>query len=156
MGFFKKRTLLFSPMAGRTVPLAEVGDPAFSGEMLGKGIAIVPEDGRVFSPCDAVVETVFPTGHALTLATPWGGEILIHVGLDTVTLAGRGFAPQVAPGDRVTRGQLLLEADLDAIRAGGLDPVTPVLLCNWQKFGKLMVLFKEKVTEKDTIMELCL
>lgn len=156
MGFFKKRTQLFAPMAGRTVPLAEVSDPAFSGEMLGKGIAILPEDGRVVAPCDGTVETVFPTGHALVLVTPWGGEILIHVGLDTVTLAGRGFLPQVVPGERVRRGQLLLEADLETIQAVGLDPVTPVLLCNWQKFNRFRLLLPGTVSNKDPIMELFL
>ena len=154
MGFFKKRILLYAPMAGKILPLAEIPDPAFSGRMLGRGIAIVPSDGRVYAPCDGTVETVFPTGHALTLQAPWGGEILIHVGLDTVTLTGQGFLLRVAAGETVKRGQLLLEADLDAIRRAGLDPVTPVVLCNWQKFNGFRVLPPKEVTAEEPIMEL--
>ena len=154
MGFFKKRILLYAPMAGRTVPLDSISDPAFSGEMLGRGIAIVPKDGRIFAPCDGRVDTVFPTGHALTLTAPWGGEILIHVGLETVTLAGHGFSLRVAAGEQVKKGQLLLEADLNAIRSADLDPITPVLLTNWQAFVGFQIFPPAEVTENDPIMEL--
>ena len=154
MGFFPKRTRLYAPMKGSAVPLAQVPDPAFSGEMLGKGIAIVPQEGKVFAPCDGSVDTVFSTGHALTLLAPWGGEILIHVGLETVTLADDVFTPHVAAGQQVKRGQLLLEADLEAIRAAGRNPITPVLLCNWREFSDFRILSLGEATAETAVMEL--
>ena len=159
MGLFKdllskQKYTLYAPMNGNAVPLSEVPDPAFSGEMLGRGVAIVPTDGRVYAPCGGAVDTVFPTGHAITLLADWGGEILIHVGLETVALEGKAFTLHTTQGERVEKGQLLLEADLDGIRAAGLNPITPILVCNWQDFASFRVFPWDAVTLEIPVMEM--
>ena len=154
MGFFPKRMRLYAPMAGTAVPLTQVPDPAFSGEMLGKGLAILPQEGKIYAPCDGAIDTIFPTGHGLTLVAPWGGEILIHVGLETVTLESGVFTPHVAAGQQVKRGQLLLKADLEAIRVAGRNPITPVVLCNWRNFSDFHILSPGEVTAETAVMEL--
>ncbi len=134
MGLFdfmkKKGTVLGAPMEGECVPLSQVSDPTFSEEILGKGIAIVPTDGRVYAPIDAQVSTVFPTGHAVALTTADGMEILIHIGLDTVKLEGKHFTVKTETGKDVKKGDLLVEADIAAIKEEGYDCITPMLICN--------------------------
>lgn len=121
---------LLAPMSGTLIPLSEVPDPVFAGGALGSGVGIRPTAGEVFSPADGTVVTVFETGHAVAIKTDDGVEILIHVGLDTVKLEGRPFEVFVATGDRVTAGQRLLTADLDAIVAAGYETVTPMVVLN--------------------------
>lgn len=126
---------LLSPMAGSVIPLSEVADPVFSGGAVGDGVAIVPTSGDVHSPAAGTVAAVMKSGHAVAITTDEGAEVLIHVGLDTVKLEGVPFDVQVAKGDRVTAGQRLLTADLDAIEAAGCDTVTPVIVTNPRKFS---------------------
>ena len=121
MGFFKKlfgkkTDDFYAPMAGKAVPITEVPDPTFAEGMLGNGIAIEPAEGKVYAPCDATVDMMFTTGHAVSLVADCGAEVLIHVGLETVTLNGKYFTPKVKDGDKVKVGDLLLEFDLDAIK----------------------------------------
>ena len=140
MGFFAKLfgkpakgfdgNHLYAPLNGKAVPITEVPDPTFAEGMLGDGIAIIPTDGKVYSPVDGVVETMFDTGHACCLKSSTGVEILIHVGLETVGLNGAPFTIHCKNGDQVKKGQLLWEADLAAIQAAGLPIITPVLVCN--------------------------
>ena len=135
MGFFgklfgKKLEGIYAPIAGKAVAITEVPDPTFAEGMLGNGIAIEPADGKVYAPCDATVDMMFDTGHAVNLVTESGAEILIHVGLETVGLEGKPFTVHVQNGDKVKKGQLLIEADLEAIKAAGLSTITPVLICN--------------------------
>ena len=101
-----------------------------SEKILGDGFAVVPSDGKICAPADGEVTMVFDTLHAVTMTTDHGTELLIHIGLDTVTLKGEPFTAHVAVGDKVKKGDLLVEADLDKIRAAGLDTITPVLICN--------------------------
>ena len=117
MGFFdklfgKKLEGIYAPIAGKAVAITEVPDPTFAEGMLGNGIAIEPADGKVYAPCDATVDMMFDTGHAVSLVTESGAEILIHVGLETVGLEGKPFTVHVQNGDKVKKGQLLIEADL--------------------------------------------
>ena len=119
-----------APVKGKSVPLHQVEDPAFCTGLLGKGVAIIPSEGRIVAPCKAKIDTVFDTAHALTLITDFDAEILIHVGLDTVNLKGQHYKAHVKAGDIVKKGQLLIEFDLQAIRAAGYDPITPVVVCN--------------------------
>ena len=124
MGFFKNlfakpMDTLGAPMAGKAVAISQVPDPTFAEGMLGNGIAIEPSEGKVFAPCDATVDMMFATGHAVSLIADFGAEILIHVGLETVSLEGKPFTVHVANGDKVKKGQLLMEADLEAIKAAG-------------------------------------
>lgn len=142
MGLFdfmkgKKGASLGSPVKGECVPIQEVADPTFADEVLGKGIAVKPLDGRVYAPMDGKISTLFPTGHAVGILTSDGAEILIHVGLDTVQLKGQYFQVAVQADQEVKKGELLLEADLDAIRAAGYDTVIPVIICNSDEFSDI-------------------
>ena len=108
---FKKKDdgiVLGAPMKGKCVSIREVPDPTFGEEILGKGIAIIPSDGRVYAPADGVVSTVFPTGHAVGVTTPDGAELLIHIGLDTVELKGEPFTIKVSADQNVKKGDLLI------------------------------------------------
>ena len=164
MGFFSKlfgkneETLnpnhLYAPMAGTAVPVTEVPDPTFAEGMLGDGIAILPADGKVCAPCDATVDMMFTTGHAVSLTTESGAEILIHVGLETVSLEGKPFKVKVASGDKVKKGQVLMEADLDAIKAAGLNTITPMLVCNSSDFSTFNKTTGKDVTNADVVIEL--
>ena len=159
MGFFKKlfgkpADAIFAPMTGRAVAIAEVPDPTFAEGMLGDGIAIVPADGKVCAPCDATVEMMFPTGHAVSLTADCGAEILIHVGLDTVTLEGKPFKVHVANGDKVKKGQLMIEVDLEAVKVAGLKTITPVVICNSSDYSTFDTQVGKDVTNADTISEL--
>lgn len=142
MGFFdfrkgKKGASLGSPVKGECVPIQEVADPTFADEVLGKGAALKPADGRVYAPVDGKISTLFPTGHAVGIVSSDGAEILIHVGLDTVQLKGRHFKVAVQADQQVKKGDLLLEADLEEIRAAGYDTVIPVILCNSDEFSDI-------------------
>ena len=159
MGFFKKlfskpTNDLCAPMAGKAVPVTEVPDPTFAEGMLGNGIAVIPTDGKVYAPCDATVDMMFPTGHAVSLVADCGAEILIHVGLETVGLEGKPFTIHVANGDKVKKGDLMLEADLDAIKAAGLNTITPMLICNTSDWPTFNTKVGKDVTNADVVIEL--
>lgn len=125
---------IMSPLKGIAVPLSQVDDPTFAQEILGKGIAIEPEDGRVLSPVNGTIRTIFETGHAVGLESDEGAEVLIHVGLDTVNLKGKYFSVKMKDGDKVKVGDCILEFDLEAIRKEGYDVVTPVIISNYGNF----------------------
>lgn len=126
--------LIFSPMDGTLIPLSRVKDDVFSGCVLGDGVALLPKTDEVRSPVDGIVEGVFDTGHAITLLSSGGAEILIHVGLDTVKLGGKYYKTFVKKGQRVSRGDLLMQFDRDKIRAAGFDTVTPIVVSNSAQF----------------------
>ena len=128
---------LDSPIQGKLVPLSEVKDPAFASGAMGRGAAVSEPAGKVYSPVDGEVTVLFETKHAIGLHGENGADILIHVGLDTVNLKGEHFTAHVAQGDKVKRGQLLLEFDVAAIVAAGYDVTTPVLVTNAADFGKI-------------------
>ncbi len=127
--------ILLSPLSGRIVKLEDVPDPAFAGRMLGDGIAILPERGELYAPCGGRVESVAKTGHAINLISDSGAEILLHVGIDTVKLAGKPFTPAVKAGQTVKAGELLLRFDLTAIRNAGCDLSTPMIVANAGDYG---------------------
>ena len=135
---FKKATDdLYAPVAGEVVAITEVSDPTFGEEILGKGVAIKPANGRVVAPCDATVDMMFETGHAVSLVADCGAEILIHVGLDTVNLKGEHYTIHAKNGDHVKKGDLLMEFDPEAIKAAGYDIITPVVICNSGDYGTI-------------------
>ena len=119
-----------APLAGKVIPLGEVADAAFSSGALGQGAAIVPAEGKLYAPMVGVVAAFFPTGHAVGIQSDDGVEILIHVGMDTVSLDGKGFDKKVNQGDHVKKGDLLLEFDLHTIEEAGLSAITPVIVTN--------------------------
>jgi len=159
MGFFKKlfgknTDDFYAPMAGKAVPISEVPDPTFAEGMLGNGIAIEPAEGKVYAPCDATVDMMFTTGHAVSLVADCGAEILIHVGLETVSLEGKPFTVHAANGDKVKKGQLLIEVDLDAVRAAGLPTITPMVVCNTDDYPTFNTFVGKDVTNDDVVIEL--
>ena len=159
MGFFKKlfgkkTDDFYAPMAGKAVPITEVPDPTFAESMLGNGIAIEPTEGKVFSPCDATVDMMFSTGHAVSLVADCGAEILIHVGLETVSLEGKPFTVHVSNGDKVKKGQLLMEVDLEAVKAAGLPTITPMVVCNTDDYPTFNTFVGKDVTNDDVVIGL--
>lgn len=124
------------PMAGKVIPMADIPDATFAAGVLGEGCGIEPAEGRVVAPFDGVVTTVADTRHALGLSSPDGMELLIHVGINTVELAGEGFTLHCAEGDAVKAGQVLLDVDLDRICKGGYSTTTAVLLTNAEDLGE--------------------
>ena len=159
MGFFKKLfgknvDSFYAPMAGKAVPITEVPDPTFAEGMLGNGIAIEPAEGKVYAPCDATVDMMFTTGHAVSLVADCGAEILIHVGLETVSLEGKPFKVHAANGDKVKKGQLLIEVDLDAVKAAGLPTITPMVVCNTDEYPTFDTFVGKDVTNEDVVIAL--
>ena len=159
MGFFKKlfgkpMDELCAPVAGNAVPVTQVPDPTFAEGMLGNGIAIEPTEGKVYAPCDASVATMFETGHAVSLEAANGAEILIHVGLETVSLKGKHFTIHCANGDQVKKGDLLIEFDLEAIKAEGFNTITPMLVCNSDDYATFKTNVGKAVTNADVVIEL--
>ncbi len=126
---------LGAPVAGTIVPLTEVKDKVFASEKMGRGLAVMPSDGTIVSPVTGTVVVAMKSGHAYGLKTDDGVEVLVHVGLDTVALQGVGFTPKVAKGDRVTKGDVLCEADLAKILEAGYDPITILIVTNTGDFA---------------------
>ena len=126
----KKGVSIAAPVSGRLIALSEVPDPVFSEKVLGDGIAVIPDDGRIYSPADGVVSSVTDTLHAYGFHSDDGMDILVHFGLETVALKGEGFRSYVKEGDRVKKGDLVAEADMELLKAKGINTVTPVLICD--------------------------
>ncbi|ADK27919.1 PTS glucose transporter subunit IIA [Corynebacterium pseudotuberculosis] len=130
-GFAKKKVVVIPPIHGPLLPLSSVNDAVFSSGMMGEGFAVEPDGfGEVVAPVSGKLVTVFKTGHAFAIKTPEGLEVLVHIGLDTVEMGGRGFAAHKASGENVVQGEKLITVDFDAVRAAGYDPVTLVVFTN--------------------------
>lgn len=147
-----ERISILAPMCGERIPITEVDDPTFSEEMLGRGVAIRPAEGRVVSPVQGTVTQLFETGHAVTLTSDDGAEILIHVGLDTIRLKGAHYTPRIREGDAVKPGDLLLEFDLISIATAGFDIVTPIVICNSDDFDNFSFPAGKAVRQGDEII----
>ena len=142
MGLFDKlfqgnKIEISSPVNGQIVPISQVSDPTFSEEMVGKGVAIIPSDGKFYSPADGTLVSLFPTGHAFCLNTVDGAEVLVHIGIDTVKLKGEFFNTIATQGATVKKGDLIVEVDLDGVKNAGYDIITPIVIANYGKFSKL-------------------
>lgn len=144
---------IYSPLNGKCVPLSEVNDPTFAEEILGKGVAIIPSEGKVVSPVNGTVEMVFDTLHAVALSSDDGAEILIHVGLDTVKLNGKHYKAIAKTGDNIKVGDVLIEFDKDAIKAEGFDIITPVIVSNSGDYGDILTITGQEVKTGDSIIK---
>ena len=138
LGFGKKKTIISSPMDGEVIAVSKLSDPVFSGDLLGRGIAIKPDSGYVKSPAKAVVSQMFDTGHAVSLLTDSGVELLIHIGIDTVKLKGSHYTKCKSNDENVDAGEVLIEFDSAAIIADGYDTVSPIVVCNPFAFSEIL------------------
>ena len=145
---------LRSPIVGEVVALSEVNDPVFSSGVMGQGIAVKPSKGVVYAPADAEIAIAFPTGHAYGLKTDNGAEILIHVGIDTVSLNGEGFEAKVSQGDRVRAGDIIGTFDSEVIAANWLDDTTMVIITNTMDYAEVTPIATGSVTNKTRVLEL--
>lgn len=141
--------MIYAPISGSLVPIEEVPDAVFSEKMLGDGVAILPSDGLVAAPIDGMLAAFPSTGHACGITTSHGFDILIHVGIDTVEMEGRGFKPLVLKGDSLELGQPLLEFDLCEIEKAGKSSLSPVVVCN----AVVKVIALGKVALGDPLLE---
>lgn len=141
-----------SPLKGQVKQLDEVEDEAFSSGALGLGAAIDPEEGVLRAPVDGEITTFFPTGHAIGFVSEEGAEVLVHIGLDTVKLEGKYFTPKAKQGDRVVKGQIVLEFDMKAIRKAGYSLVTPVIITNTPDYADVFATDKSSVNVGDTLI----
>ena len=149
-----KQEAIVSPLTGVIKPLADVDDPVFSSEAMGKGIAIEPTVGKAISPVNGTIATVFPTGHAIGITSDEGAEILIHIGINTVQLEGKYFSPVVKQGDRVNKGDLLVNFDIEKIKEAGYPVTTPIIITNTDRYIDIIDTNKEAVQEKEALLTL--
>lgn len=144
--------ILYSPMKGKVVPLSEVKDEVFSEGIMGKGIAVEPSEGKVYSPVTGVIVTVLPTKHAIGIIGENNVELLIHIGMDTVNLNGKYYIAHVKANDKVKAGDLILEFDMDKIKSAGYEVVTPVIVTNSDNFNEMVMTDAEDVSVGDKLM----
>lgn len=155
LGLGKKAgEVIGAPIEGEAVAISEVSDPTFGEEILGKGMAIIPTVGKVVAPVDGTVEMIFDTKHAISMKSESGVELLIHVGLDTVTLKGEHFTSHVEAGQRVKAGELMLEFDIEAIKAAGLEVISPVVICNTPDYSEIVPNVGKSVKVLDEVLTL--
>ncbi|ETT31347.1 PTS system, beta-glucosides-specific IIA component [Paenibacillus sp. FSL R5-192] len=140
---------IFSPMSGEVKPLSLVPDPAFSEEMMGKGFAIQPSEGRAVSPVNGTVFSVSKSGHAIGLVSDLGAEMLIHIGIDTVKLKGQFFSPKIQAGAKVSVGDLLMEFDREEIEKAGYNMITPVIITNMVQYTDVQSAGRTTINEKE-------
>ncbi len=145
---------LFAHTSGKIIDLKDVSDEAFSSLALGEGIAVKPNCGKLYSPCDATVENIYPTSHAITLMSEKGAEILLHIGIDTVNLKGKHFISHVKDNDTVKKGDLLISFDKEAIEKAGYDLTTPMIVCNSDKYSKIKCEKAENSSRGEQILSL--
>lgn len=158
-GFLKgknKEIMIGSPVKGKAVPVSEVNDPTFAEEILGKGVAIIPEDGKVCAPAAGEIGMVFDTLHAFSMTTKEGVELLVHIGLETVGLKGKGFEAHAKAGDKVEKGDLIITADLEVIKGEGLDTIIPVIVCNTDEYKEVESLAGKDVVVGDDVLKISL
>ncbi len=145
---------VLSPLKGEVKELSEIEDQAFSSGVLGNGVAILPAEGKLVSPVDGEIVTFFPTGHAIGLKADFGAELLIHIGMDTVKLEGKYFTKKAEQGDKVTKGQVLLEFDIAAIKAAGYSVISPVIVTNQDDYVDVVYETGKNVNYGDELITL--
>lgn len=147
-----KNSMIKSPLNGEVVELSTINDETFASGIIGKGVAINPSQGKLVAPVKGEITALFPTLHAIGITAEDGVEILIHIGMDTVKLEGKHFKAYVKKGDFVNIGDLLIEFDIDAIKAAGYDLMTPVIICNSNQYIDILTTEKQKINRGDSLM----
>ena len=150
----KAEETLTSPVNGTQISLSEVADETFASEMLGTTVAVETADGKIVAPCDGEVSNIFETGHAVCITTESGGELLIHIGIDTVKMDGKGFTKKVSDGDKVHAGDILVEANLEEIKNAGYQTTTMMILTNTDEFGNVTKAEPAEVKTTSKVMTL--
>ncbi len=145
---------IVSPLKGKVVELSKVDDPTFAGELLGKGVAVIPDEGKVTAPFSGKIEALFPTKHAIAIVNDEGVEMMIHIGIDTVKLDGKFYEAHVAQGDTVEKGDTLITFDIEEITKAGYQVITPVIITNSDAFEKVEGITGQSVNELDPLMHL--
>lgn len=146
-------SVVCAPIEGKAVSLKQVDDATFSEEIMGKGAAIIPAVGRAVAPVDGVVSALFETKHAIGITSDDGVEVLIHIGLDTVKFGGEHFTAHIKAGDKVKKGDLLVEFDIEAIKKAGYDTITPVLVTNAHDYKDVLSFIDRDVKEKEELLK---
>ena len=147
-----EKEIVASPIKGEVLNLSDIEDAAFASGVLGQGVAIIPSDGKVVAPVDGVVTTLFPSLHAIGILSDDGVEVLIHIGLNTVQLEGRGFEAYIKNGDRITKGQTILNFDIDVIKEAGYSVVTPIVITNSSQFLDVVQTESKDVELEDNLI----
>ncbi|GKX67474.1 beta-glucoside-specific PTS transporter subunit IIABC [Inconstantimicrobium mannanitabidum] len=151
-GALVKQETVVSPLRGEVKNLSEIQDEAFSKGLLGKGIAIVPKEGKVVAPVDGVITTFFPTGHAIGITSNSGAEILVHIGMDTVELEGKYFYPKAKQGDTIKAGQVLLEFDMEGIQKEGYSLISPIVVTNSESYQDVIRTNKNNIDYNEELL----
>ncbi|UOW68225.1 beta-glucoside-specific PTS transporter subunit IIABC [Paraclostridium bifermentans] len=147
-----EKEVVVSPIKGEVLNLSDIEDAAFSSGVLGQGVAIMPSDGKVVAPVNGVVTTLFPSLHAIGILSDEGVEVLIHIGLNTVQLEGRGFDACIKQGDRITKGQAILKFDIDVIKEAGYSVVTPIVVTNSSQFLDVVQTESKNIELEDNLI----
>lgn len=147
-----EKEVVVSPIKGEVLNLSDIEDAAFSSGVLGQGVAIIPSDGKVVAPVNGVVTTLFPSLHAIGILSDEGVEVLIHIGLNTVQLEGRGFEACIKQGDRITKGQTILKFDIDVIKEAGYSVVTPIVVTNSSQFLDVVQTESKNIELEDNLI----
>lgn len=147
-------TSISAPVKGQVRELSEAEDEAFASGALGKGVVIIPTEGKIVAPCDGELSTFFPTGHAFGVVADSGAEVLVHVGIDTVKLNGKYFTMKAKQGDKVKKGQVLLEVDLEGIKGEGYAITTPVIITNSDNYADIIFETNKNVNAGDELISL--
>lgn len=145
---------LVSPINGKMVDLKDVPDKVFASGMMGPGVAFISNDGKVYSPCDGELVSIFPTKHAIGIKANNDAEILIHFGLDTVQLEGKGFVQKVKEGQKIKKGDLILEVDIQFLQNGGYKIDTPLIITNSDNYNVNIHRFSEVSANSEVVLTL--
>ncbi|MDO4680564.1 MAG: beta-glucoside-specific PTS transporter subunit IIABC [Aerococcus sp.] len=147
-----REEIIASPVSGEVSPITDTPDEVFSSQALGKGVMVMPDEGLVVAPANGTITSLFPTGHAVGITTEMGTELLIHIGLDTVNLEGKGFKILVKQGDTVAAGQELIRFDMDTIKAANLSPAIPIVVTNTKNLTDVLPTTEKQVKRGDYLL----
>lgn len=156
LGFSSKESVykVNSPTVGKTISLSKVNDPTFAEEMIGKGVAVIPEKGEIYAPVTGKIESIFETKHAFAMITEFGVQVLVHVGINTVSLKGKFFEAHVSKEDSVKAGDLILTVDLEKVKELGYDMTTMIVICNTEEYKQVEGIYEKYTNLGDEVIKI--